>query len=100
MPDLGGAPLDSWRAVCIAVEESERMQILRSEGALRMARANPFLSPSATEARFPRNPPNLSPLSLASWVKAPEATSESLPVPSEKASFHPSLVSCAKEEAQ
>jgi len=28
MPDLGGAPLESWRAVWMAVKESERMQTL------------------------------------------------------------------------
>jgi len=77
----------------MAVEESERTHTLRSGGAFWIAKAIPVHSPSATEARFPRKPPSLSPLSLVSWMKTPEAISESLPDPSEKAIFHPSLVS-------
>jgi len=100
MPDLGGAPPESCKAVCIAVVESDRTQTLRSEGVCLMARAISSLSPSATEARSPRKPPCLTPLSLTSWMKAPEATFEFLPEPSEYAKVHPSLVSCAREAAQ
>jgi len=58
MLDLGVDAWDSCRAVCIAVVESERTQTFRSVGAWVIAKVSPFLSPSATEARFPRKAPD------------------------------------------